>query len=313
MIRFAIDERSLDLNGLGRSQAGESLGSFLWNLGLILEADHGICYDEDLFYNELREGFTFWQLFDADAGLNLTPEDCELAAAIFGTMPKWHELDPPQPNDIDVKIDDGPVETSGPVAWAHARARQGFDAAACIALPHRRASGDHRVSVAGVERNVWFVYGEKDVQWFFRSLLSTNAETPDDFDRYSAAAFPDLLFVDKCFDGIRKMSKRCRDLAPTLVDHLTAFADEGQRIFSGHWQNAPAEFGALGIDVSDENGNSKGDPKAAKERLRKFDGEELYFWWHSKLERHQDRIHVCPDKINGGGKLIVGIFCLHLK
>ena len=99
-------------------------------------------------------------------------------------------------------------------------------------------------------------------------------------------------FVNNCFDGIRKMSKICPDLAPDIVAHLSAFSDAGQRIFSGRWQDAQAEFGSIHINISDENGATKSDKKAAAERT--FDGKEMHFWWHSKIEPHRDRIHICP-------------------
>ena len=74
----------------------------------------------------------------------------------------------------------------------------------------------------------------------------------------------------------------------------------------------PLSSGSLGINLSDENGNTKANPLAKRERRIVVKGEELFFWWHSKLEPHQNRIHICPGKIPAGGKMIVGIFCLHL-
>jgi hypothetical protein len=41
-------------------------------------------------------------------------------------------------------------------------------------------------------------------------------------------------------------------------------------------------------------------------------GETRIFWWQTELERHQDRIYICPLKIRDGGRILVGIFCHHL-
>jgi hypothetical protein len=274
---------------------------------------HGICYDEDLFLTDLRGGGTFWQLFAPDADLQLDHDDYEIAAAAFGTMPKWHELNSPQPVDVEVQVAGGPVEITGSIAWAHAQGGLGLSAAACLSVSHGRTLGRHQVVVRGVDRPLWFVASAKDIERYFRDLLANCADTPDEFAALAEYAFRDLLFVDRCFDGIRKMSRICRDLAPDIVAHLSAFSDAGRRIFFGRWQDVEAEFGSLHVNISDENGATKSDKRAAAERLRIFDGKEMYFWWHSKIEPHRDRIHICPDRVPAGGKIIVGIFCLHLK
>jgi hypothetical protein len=313
MVRFAIDERSLDLNGLEMKTARFAFKEFVERIVEIGTEGHGICYDEDLFYNDLREGRTFWQLFDPEAELQLNHDDLEQAAAAFGTMPKWHEINSPQPVDVEVRVAGGPIETTGAVAWAHAQGGRGLLAAACLSASHGRPPGRRQVLVGGIDRPVWFVASAKDMERYFRDLLGNCAEIPDDFAALADYAFRDLLFVNGCFDGIRKMSGTCRDLAPDIVVHLSAFSDEGRRIFSGRWQDAQAEFGSLHVNVSDENGATKSDKEAAAERLRIFNDNEMHFWWHSKIEPHRDRIHICPDHVPGGGKIIVGIFCLHLK
>jgi hypothetical protein len=313
MVRFAIDERSVDLNGLDVADARSAFLTFLEHIRDVGAEGHGICYDEDLFLSDLRGGGTFWDLFSPDAELQLGHEDCERAVAAFSTMPKWHELSSPQPVDVEVRVAGGPVETTGSVAWAHAQGGRGLSAAACLSAPHGRTPGRHQVLVRGVDRPVWFMVSAKDIERYFRDLLGNCAETPDDFAALADYAFRDLIFFNGCFDGIRKMSRTCRDLAPDIVAHLSAFSDAGQRIFSGRWQDAQAEFGSLHINISDENGATKSDKKAAAERLRTFDDKDMYFWWHSKIEPHRDRIHICPDRVPAGGKIIVGIFCLHLK
>lgn len=313
MVRFTIDEHSVNLSGLKAEDARSAFIAFLECIREVDDEGHGVCYDEDLFNANLRGGRTFWQLFDPDSDLNLDHDFCEWVVAAFGMMPRWYELGLPQPVDVDVQIAGGSIETTGSVAWAHAQSDQGLLGAACICAPHGRSTGLVSVRVGHVDRPVWFVGAAKDVEHYFRYLLERFADSPDDFDVLASFAFRNLLFVDDCFSGIKKMSKRCRELAPVLVAHLSAFSDEGQRIFSGLWRDAPTEFGAFGVDISDENGKTKADAKAAKQRMRIFKNSPHYFWWHSKLERDRDRIHIYPDYASSGGKIIVGIFCQHLK
>jgi len=132
-------------------------------------------------------------------------------------------------------------------------------------------------------------------------------------EAFALSAFPDIDFAPGAFNGIKDMSKPYRELVKPLVRHLSAFSDHGKRIFSGPWAQVPAEFGALRVDISDENGNTKGNSEARKDRTIIIDGTDIVFWWHSKLEPDRDRIHIYPDRIPKGGRLLVGIFCCHLK
>ena len=128
----------------------------------------------------------------------------------------------------------------------------------------------------------------------------------------AGSAFEHLDFVSGAFDGIKKMSAPYSALVFKLVHHLGVLSDEGERIFKGAWRDAPAQFGSLGVQISDENGNTKSNAKAAKERTVSFRGSDLKFWWHIKLEPDRDRIHIYPDQVHSGNKIIVGIFCRHL-
>jgi hypothetical protein len=313
IIRFVVDERSIDLNGLNGEAGLEVIQVLLDRIEDARLNGHGVCYDDDLFSIALVENRSFWELCDVQSPIYLPPDVQQRAAAAFGTMPRWYEVDAPQPVDFDVRVDGGAVETTASVAWAHHQSiSAGLGSPACICATGRRRTGVVVVEVSGQAREVCFVASAHDVEKYFRWLIAKYAATPDEIAELALSAFTQLQFIDRCFDGIRKMSKPFRQLAPTIVKHLAAFSDEGRRIFSGPWVRVPTEFGSLGIDISDENGNTKKNSQARKERQIVMDGEELFFWWHSKIEPHQDRIHICPDKVREGGQIVVGIFCLHL-
>lgn len=311
-IRFVIDERSIDLNDLAEEVRVDTIESFLECIADAQGAGHGVCYDEALFSDPLLGDRNFWQLFDEESPV--LPRDVrELASAIFGRMPRLDEVDAPWPEDVEVCIGGGDNETTLSVAWAHRQAvHGGLRSVACICASGRRRTGAVAVEVAGRSEEVCFVANAYDIENYFRWLIARYAITPDDIASLAAFAFTQLSFVPKCFDGIGKMSRPCRHLARDIVQHLSAFSDAGRKIFSDPWIMAPAKFGSLGVEISDENGNTKNNSQARRERLIVFEDEELFFWWHSKIERHQDRIHICPDRVARGGKIVVGIFCKHL-
>jgi hypothetical protein len=311
--RFVIDERSIDLNGFVATTGLEVIEALLDLVDDARQDGHGVCFDEDLFAEQRSPQRSFWELCDPESPIFMNPEVMERAAAAFGAMPRWREIAAPEPPDFDVVVDGGVAETTASVAWAHQQAIVGgLDSVACLC-----ASGNRRTGLVDVEllkriEGVWFIKTPREMEEYFRWLISSYASKPDDLEDFAKFAFKKIDFVERCFDGIRNMSKNCRQMAPAIVRHLSVITDEGQRIFQGPWNQVPAEFGAFGVDISDENGNTKGNHIARGERLRIVDGEKLYFWWHTKIERHQDRIHIYPNKVSEQGKIIVGIFSLHL-
>ena len=238
----------------------------------------------------------------------------ERVAAAFARLPAWQDWDAPWPESFDAAIAEGLPEFAPSIAWAHRQTISSkASSIACISHPIRRVSGKADVIVASEVAPVWFVSASRDSENFFRWLIIETTVNPDELAALAPFAFQGLDFVEGSFNGIKAMSKPYRTLVPTVVKHLAALSDDGARIFSDDWARVSAEFGSLGIDISDENGETKGNRVARIERTRTVNGEPRIFWWHTKLERHQDRIHLCPLKVRDGGRILVGIFCHHLS
>ncbi len=277
--------------------------------------EHGVsaCYSEDLFHFPVFGEMTYFDLYQDASPIRIPDDVRERVASIFSRLIKWQDLDLPWPPAFEVKIDGKPEESAPSIAWAHARAIEDIArAVACLVLPAGRIAGSFLVSVDDEVRTLWFVTDSQTYRSFFRWLIVETTRNPAEMQLLANPAFPELDFVQGAFNGIRDMSKPYHELVDSIVRHLGAFSDHGRRIFSGQWQHVEAEFGPLGVDISDENGNTKRDSNARKKHIRRVDGTDIIFWWHSKLERDRDRIHIYPDRILTGGRLLVGIFCYHL-
>jgi hypothetical protein len=263
--RFIIDEKSIDLNGLSSVTSIEIISTLLDLIEDATLSGHGVCYDDDLFIIPLVEHRSFWDLCDPDSPVYLPPDVRERATAAFSRMPKWYEVSKCEPVDLNVRIDGGVIETTAAVAWAHRLALDSrLESPACICASTGRRCGAVPVEVSGNSQEIWFVAGGRDVENYFRWLLAQYATESDQIAELASSAFSQLLFINNCFDGIGKMSKPCRELVPTIVYHLGAFSDEGKRIFSESWQRVPAEFGSLGVNISDENGGTKNNIEARR-------------------------------------------------
>ena len=86
--RFVVDENSLDLDGVSASLARAMILAFL-DLVEELQADHGVCFDDELMSRPLLGNKTFWELFNEDAGLDLSRDDLVRASIAFGPMQRW--------------------------------------------------------------------------------------------------------------------------------------------------------------------------------------------------------------------------------
>lgn len=312
-MRFVIDETSWNFDGLDPDRCVEALERMLDCIDDVQLQGHGCCYSDELFLLPIRDGRSFYDLYHDGSPIPIPPNVRERIATAFGRLRVWQDLDTPWPESFEAAIGGGMPEYAASIAWAHAQTtRNPAQAVACISHPQRRQSGEIEVTVAGTAALVWFVLTIRDTERFFRWLIIKTTTRPDQMEALSTFGFRGLDFVKNAFDGIRNMSKPYRELAPAIVKHLAALSDEGARIFMGPWIRVPAEFGPFGVNISDENGETKRNGRAKAERTIVVDGEERIFWWHSKLEPHQDRIHICPEKVAHRGRVLVGIFCRHL-
>lgn len=328
-MRFVIDESSWCFDGLNSYDCNEVLEKMLDQLDDVLTQGHQhlACYSEDLFNNPVWQDKIFYDLYSPDFTIQIYKDVQERIASIFNGLPKWQDIKPEKwPPSFDVQVGNAKIETAPSVAWAHEQTvKDPHCAIACVVFPLVRRPGSFNVTVNSKVTTLWFVADGQNYcdffHWltpkitkFFRDLIVETTKNPTEMGKLAHLAFPSLDFVDGAFNGIGHMSKPYKELVKPLVHHLGALSDHGERIFGGErtWIHVSAEFGGEGVVISDENGSTKSNSDARKERTAKFKGEEFICWWHTKLEPDRDRIHICPDRIHAGGKLLVGIFCRHL-
>jgi hypothetical protein len=313
-MRFVIDETSWCFDGLAQHDCIEALETILDLLDDAYEQEHLACYSEDIFSKPIWQDKSFYELYDQNLPIFIPWEVQERIASIFGHLPKWQELDSSWPPALEVQINQGGEELAPSIAWAHEQTKQDkVRAVACLVFPNTRLVGYLPVIVKGGTESLWFISARQEYCNFFRWLITDTTTNPNEMEALALSAFPSIDFVPGAFNGIKDMSKPYRALVKALTKHLAALSDYGKEIFKQPWQHAPAKFGSLGVELSDENGNTKGNSKAEKERTIPIEGKNITFWWHTKLEPDRDRIHFYPDRIPSGGRLIVGIFCRHLQ
>jgi hypothetical protein len=312
-VRFVIDETSWCFEKLAPATCVEAFEVMLDRLDHAYEQGHAACYSEELFSVCVWQDKTFYDLYAIDSPVPIPHEVRERLASVFNRLPKWQDLEIPWPSSFDVRIDGDVAQHAASVAWAHAETlREPSGAVACVIFPGRKEGGCRDVAVAEQHAPIWFVSSEEHYSAFFRWLITETTRNPGELAAFALSAFPAIEFVVGVFDGIKGMSKPYRNLVADLVVHLGALSDHGQRIFAGPWLRVPQEFGALRVEISDENGNTRANAHARNARTVVIRGEQVVCWWHTKLQPDRDRIHIFPYHLRTGGKLVVGIFCRHL-
>ncbi|MFG1313125.1 hypothetical protein [Xanthobacter autotrophicus] len=291
----------------------EQIETLLDNMDQLRDDNRECVYSEELFYLEVYDGKTLYELFSATGELTIPRHVQERIISAFGRLKTWSDLERPWPDELDVSIG-GVGPTFAPsLAWAMKQASQGArDAVPCLIAPAVWPEGLHAVAVGADQSDVWLASDVKH-PGYSRWMAVHGTGRPDEFATWLESAFPNLDFVENCTDGIKEMSLGYRDLINSIVAALSVLSDHGPRIFRESWQTAPNAFGALGVTISDENGNTKSNKVAEKEHTRTFAGRSIPFWWHIKLQPDRDRIHLDATPLHVGNKIIVGIFCRHLK
>lgn len=313
-MQFVIDETSWIFTGLVPVKCIEALESILDQIDDVHAEGHSICYSEELFNIPVWKDKSFYDLYSPECVLSIPREIQERIASTFSGLLKWQDIDSKWPTSFSIQVGGKPVEEAPSVAWAHKQTTNDPSRpVGCVVFPGGRASGFFPVIVDKKSTSLWFIADKKEYCLFFRWLITSTTTNHNEMKKIAPSAFPSLDFAEGAFDGIKNMSKPYRDLVEVLVHHLGVLSDDGKRIFQGPRQDVAAEFGALGVNISDENGNTKSNRLARKERTIEINGVETIFWWHTKLERHQNRIHLNPERVGNGGRLLVGIFCDHLK
>jgi hypothetical protein len=147
----------------------------------------------------------------------------------------------------------------------------------------------------------------------FRRAIFQEKVSEAEFATLAPLAFPDLAFVEGCLRGVRDLSCPLQDILETLMLHLSVLNDHGAAIFARkRGQGIEQGFQEHRVTIAPETGETMAKAKARRERERAHEGETLVFEWHTKLQPHQNRIHVHPPTAKSGGWVIVGIIHEHL-
>ena len=183
---------------------------------------------------------------------------------------------------------------------------------AIITTRHRFGAGVHSVDQPAKPQSVdvHFSVSPADHPGFFRLLYELEDVAEADFFERAIRAFPRLVFAANV--SFRHFRGSYRALRPQVVRHLGLLNDGFSEAYVSE-HGMPKEVSRrIGIEVSIE-GNTRRSERLMKQRDVEFRGRWYRCEWHSKLERHQNRIHFCVLGDPAEAQILIGIFHRHLQ
>ncbi|PRQ06576.1 hypothetical protein [Enhygromyxa salina] len=321
-IRHVIDESGLRLDGAPADDAAavaDVIDEFLDRLETAKQRDERVLRSlNDIWDAPVTEEVKFYELvYDSDPAVPLDLDRRRRLLIAIDRVPSWDE----QPelvdlvNVLEVSVD-GELVFAPSLALAHA-CRQLSRAVGCLNFESSGRSGLLQVEAEQLARDLHFVVDERTHVELFRDAVGIESMDEAAFEANVRSAFPCLRWVDRVWRGLGKFKRPYTEHRGILVKHLSTLNDVAAQLFNELSATSPeqisAGLGAHGVNASDENGRTKSDKKASKDRTREFEGEDHVFWWHTKLLPDTDRIHFKWLRSNddGPGTIVVGIFIDH--
>lgn len=317
-IRHVIDESGLRLGGFRGEAAREIVDAFLQRLDVASDREECVARTSELYNAPVTDEHELFEvLFEAETS---PIDDVDLRRRLQRAIDRaqiWDD-DPElfaRISAVDVKVDAEEVYAPA-LAFAHS-CRDIPRTIGCLNFRSSGREGTLAVEAGGNTHELHFVIDEASHRQVFRDAVEIENMTKSEFSDNASSAFPDLLWADNLWSELGEFKRPYRELRSTIVRHLAVLADVGADIFDELMSTRPEEIGprldVRGVPASDENGRTKQDKQARLDRTRHFDGEELVFWWHTKLLPDTDRIHFLwrPGVEEERGVIIIGIFTDH--
>lgn len=140
--------------------------------------------------------------------------------------------------------------------------------------------------------------------------LESASDSTDVLRAYSSEMFPSLTFADSAWNGVNLIRGEVHEVTRKLVHHLGVLNDQAREIWSTYpsTTDRQSHLASLSVEASPENANTHRSKSAMRARMFSFEGGEICCEWHTKLQRHRDRIYFAVE----GGRVYVGAITDHL-
>lgn len=312
-MRFVLDDGPWAGANTSLELFRDSLDAFADLLDVARVRLEAVGAHDGIFDAEIAPGVKLFEaLYDPSNPLDLDRELRQRLSVRIDRIEKWGD-DAVVAIDVDIA---GKQMTAPGIDKARERCATGARTACLTPATSGRRGTLSVVDVATTKptaAQVCFVVDEWDHVRFFREVIVLEKADVEEFAALAPSAWPGLAFVDRLWKGFGDFSRSYREIRDDVMEHLSVLSDDGAAIFERKLhKEIEAQFMSRGVTISPENAETLADRRCREARERAFAGETLLFDWHTKIELHQDRIHVHPPTRTSDGRTVVGIFHKHL-
>ncbi len=152
---------------------------------------------------------------------------------------------------------------------------------------------------------------------FVRRWILAHPPTPANMQVYCERAFPRLRWTDSAHAGLRSNGNAFfNDRFETTMRHLAVLNDYAAEIF---WREKEpvareTELNHHAVVASAESPNTRANHEARTQRTGRWNNQDVYFSWHTKIRWNSGRIHFHHDTAcDAPGQIVLGYLVDHFK
>jgi len=308
--RFVIDEDGFAFRDETSSSLEPTLYGFLELLDYAVGTGQGVSRWSDLWHVAGNSGRTLADTLFGQSDVD--PDLRRLLGTRLDRMPYWDDdpsIDPP----ISVICGGVPIDFAPAIGVCLTLVLQGRGVA-CLTTDQtqRRGGIDTTAGRHDPIAVIHFLSRPEDGVLFWRGTAELENFDADSIATFSAFAFPRLCFAPRIWNQVRRFEGNFSDVRSKLMRDLAGLNDHGPEVWSMHTEpfRIAAEMASrAGIDCSLDSPQTHRNVAAMAERRVEFGRDSVLCEWHTKLERHRNRIHFAVF----GGQVYVGVFADHLE
>lgn len=265
----------------------------------------GVLSDFDMF--ECWQGRPLYEVLTLrDVQLS---RDCQLRAYRLLDKCSRFDAEPDFVVDPSVLVDSAPVVSYALSAILFLR-REAPDAVGTLALSPHCGRGQVVVEDARGQMEVFIIVDAASRVQFYRTIFAIEDIPQNRFLELCGLAFPVLRFAETLTFG--KFEGNYTELRDVVARHLAALNDRFKAEYVRLGGVCNAVSAAVGIDLSIE-GQTRQSERLMRLRDVDYNGRTYRCEWHSKLERHRNRIHFHPGDSGTDDCVLIAMFVRHLQ
>jgi hypothetical protein len=240
---------------------------------------------------------------------DVDPDVCRRTGVLLDRCQEWDNDAPAGCTPIDLPETPIPAFSVGYALTMGLNGR----AVGCLVFPTCPRRGLLTLNGESSVIEVVFFAEASEAHRIWRHSFTLENVSEHEFFTVAAFAFPSLIFHSDLRFG--KFAGSYASVRNPVVRILCALNDHFPRVLAecmGLPYDIAAAMGQYGVDLSPESPKTHSNEAFMRQRDVTHDGSRYRCEWHAKIERHRNRIYFTLPTDGPEGRILIGIFAVHL-